>query len=373
MRQNDEAKPTMSPPNLGFPLPTAAVNSLASRVPFPVWGLTACALFLIVGVAVLDDYGISWDESTQRHLAIETVADIIDIILGDGVAFNNDHDKFYGAAFELPLLLVERVLGLEDTRSIFLGRHILTHLFFIAGGFFCCLLAYRLSNSRLIAIFALLLFLLHPRLYAHSFFNTKDIPFLSMFMIALYLTHRAFSRDAVRAFLLLGAAVGILVNLRIMGVMLFAAILVMRWLDLLYASGREERKRILITGGLFALAGALTFYATLPYLWANPIGRLAEMLAVLSQHPNRSFQLFQGELILGTELPYRYIPTRRSAPISTCISGKTRWYSLRSRAPAPTRRRRSFCTLLPPTWLTSPTTAGNTASTTSTSISMGAA
>ena len=83
----------------------------------------------------------------------------------------------------------------------------------------------------------------------------------------------------------------------------------MRWLDLLYASGREERKRILITGGLFALAGALTFYATLPYLWANPIGRFAEMLAVLSQHPNRSFQLFQGELILGTELPYRYIPT----------------------------------------------------------------
>ncbi len=306
MRQNDEAKPTMSPPNLGFPLPTAAVNSLASRVPFPVWGLTACALFLIVGVAVLDDYGISWDESTQRHLAVETVADII---RGDGVAFNNDLLKFYGAAFELPLLLVERVLGLEDTRSIFLGRHILTHLFFIAGGFFCCLLAYRLSNSRLIAIFALLLFLLHPRLYAHSFFNTKDIPFLSMFMIALYLTHRAFSRDAVRAFLLLGAAVGILVNLRIMGVMLFAAILVMRWLDLLYASGREERKRILITGGLFALAGALTFYATLPYLWANPIGRLAEMLAVLSQHPNRSFQLFQGELILGTELPWHYIPT----------------------------------------------------------------
>ena len=305
MRRNDEAEPTMSPPNLGFPLPTAAVNSLASRVPFPVWGLTACALFLIVGVAVLDDYGISWDEFTQRYIAEETAA----YALGDGIALVDDLNKFYGAAFELPLLLVERVLGLEDTRSIFLSRHILTHLFFIVGGFFCCLLAYRLSNSRLVALFALLLFLLHPRLYAHSFFNTKDIPFLSMFMIALYLTHRAFSRDAVRAFLLLGAAVGILVNLRIMGVMLFAAILVMRGVDLLYASGREERKRILTTGGLFALAGALTFYATLPYLWANPIGRFAEMLAVLSQHPNYSFQLFQGDLILATELPWRYIPT----------------------------------------------------------------
>ena len=305
MRQNDEAKPTMSPPNLGFPLPTAAVNSLASRVPFPVWGLTACALFLIVGVAVLDDYGVSWDEFTQRYIAEETVA----YVLGDGIALIDGLHKFYGTTFELPLLLVERVLGLEDTRSIFLSRYILTHLFFIGGGFFCCLLAYRLSNSHLVALFALLLFLLHPRLYAHSFFNTKDIPFLSMLMIALYLTHRAFRRDTVRAFLLLGAAVGILVNLRIMGVMLFAAILVMRVVDLLYASGREERKRILITGGLFALAGALTFYTTLPYLWGNPIGRFAEMLAVLSQHPNYSFQLFQGELILGTELPWHYIPT----------------------------------------------------------------
>ena len=281
------------------------MNSPASRVPFPVWGLTACALFLIVGVAVLDDYGMSWDELAQRYMAEETVA----YVLGDGTALIDDHNKFYGAAFELPLLLVERVLGLEDIRSIFLSRHILTHLFFIVGGFFCCLLAYRLSNSRLVALFALLLFLLHPRLYAHSFFNTKDIPFLSMFMIALYLTHRAFSRDTVRAFLLLGAAVGILVNLRIMGVMLFAAILVMRAVDLRYASGREERKRILITGGLFAAAGALVFYTTLPYLWADPIGRFAEMLAVLSQHPNYSFQLFQGELILGTELPWRYIPT----------------------------------------------------------------
>ena len=147
MRQNDEAKPTMSPPNLGFPLPTAAVNSLASRVPFPVWGLTVCALFLIVGVAVLDDYGISWDEFHQRIIAAETVA----YALGD-VPLVDDHNKFYGAAFELPLLLVERVLGLEDTRSISLSRHILTHLFFIVGGFFCCLLAYRLSNSHLVAL-----------------------------------------------------------------------------------------------------------------------------------------------------------------------------------------------------------------------------
>ena len=43
--------------------------------------------------------------------------------------------NFYGTTFEMPLLIVERALGLQDdTRAILLSRHILTHLFFIAGG-----------------------------------------------------------------------------------------------------------------------------------------------------------------------------------------------------------------------------------------------
>ena len=84
----------------------------------------------------------------------------------------------------------------------------------------------------------MLLFLTHPRLYAHSFFNLKDLPFLSMFMVALYLTHRAFRRDAVWAFALCGAGVGLLANIRIVGLMLFPAVLGMLALDAFYAMKR---------------------------------------------------------------------------------------------------------------------------------------
>ena len=95
----------------------------------------------------------------------------------------------------------------------------------------------------------MLLFLLHPRLYAHAFFNSKDVPFLAMFMIALCLVHRAFEKDTVRAFAVLGAAAAVLMNLRIMGVMLFAAVLGMRALDLLHAAQWSERRRVLKTTG----------------------------------------------------------------------------------------------------------------------------
>ena len=235
----------------------------ASQVPHPVWALVVCAVFTAVGVAVLDDYGVTWDEFPQREIALETIS----YVLGQDDELLRDHDKFYGTTFEMPLLIVERVLGLQDdTRAFLLSRHILSHLFFIAGGFFCYLLIRRLFGSTVIALFAMLLFLLHPRLYAESFVNTKDLPLAAMFMVALFLTHRAFSKNTVGAFLLCGLAVGILINIRILGVVLFAAVPAVRALDLLFDSGGVGRKHALITGSVFALAAMLALYATLPYL-----------------------------------------------------------------------------------------------------------
>ena len=271
-----------------------------------------CVLFLAVGVAVVDDYGLSLDEAGQRKIA----ADTLDFVL-ERRSFEDSrnvwsrhkkpNDRYYGMAFELPLLLVERALGLADSRDVHLSRHILTHAFFLFGGFCCWLLARRLFQSRLLATFAMLFFLLHPRLYAHSFFNSRDIPFASMFMVALLLTHWAFARGAPRAFLACGAGVGVLVNLRVMGLTLFAAVLAMQALDFMRASSREERKRILQAGGAFVLAAALTLYAASPYLWVDPTAFFVS-IATLAKHPNGAIELFQGEFIDGRDLPMSYLP-----------------------------------------------------------------
>ncbi len=264
------------------------------------------SLFLLAGLVVLDDYGVAADEKLQRRITEANLSYILgahdDLQLKQG-------DKHYGVAFELPLLLAERLFGLEDTRSIYLSRHLLTHLFFLLGGLCCYLLALRLFNNRLLALFAMLLFLLHPRLYAHSFVNSKDIPFFSMFMIALLLIHRAFARDTVRAFLLCGAAVAVLINLRVMGVMLLIAVVVMRGLDVWYAEGRQERIRVLKTLGGFILSSVLVLYAVWPYLWEDPLGRLAEAITIASRFPRESIELFKGTLVHSTDLPWDYLPT----------------------------------------------------------------
>ena len=286
----------------------AIAAGIARRVPLPVWGLAVCALFALAGIAALDDYGVGWDTFIQRRIAAAN----LDYIRGDkGALPTRAADKYYGVALELPLLLAERGLGLDDSRNYLLSRHLLTHLFFLAGGFFAALLAYRLFGSKWLALLTLLLFLLHPRLYAHSFFNSKDVPALSMLMIALYLTHRAFRRDTIGAFALAGVGVALAMNLRLTGGMLFPAVVALRGGDLWYAAAagdRAGRRRVVLTGGAFLLAGVGTLYATTPYLWEDPLA-LPDAFAAFSRHINSSIQLFRGELVHSSELPAHYLPT----------------------------------------------------------------
>ncbi len=278
-----------------------------------------CVVFAVVGVAVLDDYGRADDEQTQRQIA---QANAEYIAAGNADYLYNHRDfRYYGVVFEMPLLLVERALRLQDTRHIYLMRHLLTHLFFIAGGFVCGMLAYRMMSSRWIALFAMMMFLLHPRLYAHSFFNTKDIPFATMLVITLYLTHRAFRRGTIGVFLLCGIVVGLAINMRPFALMLLPMLLAMRGLDL-WRAGMEERKRILATAGIFAAAALATAYITHPYYWENPL-RFVEGIRVLSQHPTITENLFMGEIYRSDAVPWNYIPVwfAITAPPLTLLLG----------------------------------------------------
>ena len=261
------------------------------------------AAFAVAGAAVVDDYGVSRDEELSRTYAPR----VLDYVL-EGRALPDHVSRYYGVALEMPLLLVERLLGLTDSRAMYLTRHLLLHLVFLTGGLFCYLLAYRLFGDRYLALFALLLFLLHPRIYAHSFYNDRDIPFLAAFMIALYLLERACRRGSAAAFAACGVGVGVLVNLRVMGIMLFAAVAGLRALDLLQARGPAERRRVLAGAAAFALAAAGTLYAISPYLWLDPLA-IVDAVAALNRVPATPSALFQGEPVRWPWIPPHYLPT----------------------------------------------------------------
>ena len=281
------------------------IGWIGERARFHSLALIACALFLIAGLAIVDDYGVSPDTGPQRAI---TLATLNYVLHDDPNLLRRDADRFYGLAFEAPLLLLtERVLGLEDPRHVYLARHVLTHLFFLIGGFCCYLLALRLSGDRLVALLVMLLFLLSPRLYAHSFFNSKDAAFASAFVMTLLFASRAFDKDSVGAYRWSGMAAGLLVNLRIMGVVLVAVVLVFRAWAWFRAEGPATRRRAAATIGVFALWGVVVLFISLPYLWGDPVGRLAETFAASVNHPTTVYMLFEGQVFLSAAPPWDYM------------------------------------------------------------------
>lgn len=267
--------------------------------------LLALGALALAGLAALGAYGVFYDEIIERERGSLT----IDYVFGRGGALLNFQDRLYGVGFEAPLSLAERAFGVEDSRAVYLTRHLLIRLFFLAGGLFAYLLGIRLLGGRLPALFAAALFWLHPWLYAHGFFNSKDIPFLSMFMIALFLIHRAFKRNTLWAFALAGAGAGVLMNVRVAGALFVLAVLALRALDAGIASDALGRKRALLSGCAFAVAAALTLYAAWPYLWGDPIGRFIASFAYMAAHPQDLVETFRGAAVWSRNVPADYVPT----------------------------------------------------------------
>ena len=298
----------------------SALRSVGGRPTIAV--VAALGLLGVLGGVLVDDYGVPFDEVEHRELGHAT--------LGDEAALKRLERYFpasrhYGTAFQSPLALVERALGQADGRHIYLTRHLLTHLAFLAGAGAAALLARRLFGGTWPALFALAAFALHPRLYAHSFFNTKDAPFAALFMVCLCLAERAFRRGTAGAFALLGAGVGVLVNLRVMGALLFAAVLGLRALDVARAPGRAARRRALGSGAVFVAAAAAALYAVSPHLWPDP-SRLVDTFALFTQYPHRVPALFAGAVVRWPDIPAHYVPTwiavtTPPALLALCLAG----------------------------------------------------
>ena len=307
--------------------PRAAAGGRLSHVPLAFlrrWTAGSCGTFagtaashapaigvlvilFAVGVVAADGYGLHVDtKELSRHglLTVEYVRDENTALLNEPIT------RCYGAAFHVALLGAQRVLsltGATDVQHVFLVRYLLSHGFFLVGAFACYLLARRLFRSRTVAILAMCLLIAHPRLYGHSFFNGSDIPFLSVFMIGLLLAHWALRSGGGGAFATLGAWLGLASTMRPMAFMLLALVILSQCMDLLGAS-RRKRVRILVSTGAMVVASGAAFFAGLPYLWGDPLARLAGCFALMSDHPSVVTSFFLGELIRSDDRPFSYIP-----------------------------------------------------------------
>ena len=260
----------------------------------------------ILGIIVYKDYGMGWDERWQRAPALLSWDYIFS---GKMDLFTTDSDG-HGAGFELLLLMFEKWMKFTDTRDIYMMRHIVTHVVFLLSSFAGYVLVYRLFRDKWIASLGFLMFTFAPRLYAHSYFNSKDIPFMCMVLAGLAFAQIAFDKKKWWWFLLAGVAFGYGTGIRIMGILYGLLMGLLLLTDLIMELKEKEKPvKTIIQMAVFSAAFCLVLYLSWPYLYRNPIAKFKESFTAMAHFKFLGSVLFQGQFIPAPDLPWTYFPT----------------------------------------------------------------
>jgi hypothetical protein len=147
--------------------------------------------------------------------------------------------------------------------------------------------------------------LLSPRIYAQSFFNSKDIPFMCMFIICLLACVIAFRNKRIRNFILFGILSGFLINIRIMGIVIPAIVSALVLVDIIR---RQGRKQVLINYLVYLLMTFATLYLTWPWLWKDPVGHFELAFSAMSKYKWEGNILMNGIFVNATAIDWKYIP-----------------------------------------------------------------
>lgn len=263
-------------------------------------------LALAVGIAVLPHYGESWDEADIRRYS--------DYAGGAYAYFFHPADlpefetnlNFYGPGyFVVAGLLARGIHALIPAESLITAWHAVYFFTFLIGVLLLYLLALRFL-SPWGAFGASVLFVSQPLFWGHAFMNPKDLPFLTIFLAAVFLGLRMTDRIEQRGQpgLLLPAAAALLgftSSMRIPGPL--AGVLVLGW------AGWRLRKRALAPAILYVFIAAVSMYVFWPYLWGAPVGRFLNSFHTMADFPFRSDVLFAGQNFKAGTIPPTYVPT----------------------------------------------------------------
>ena len=259
--------------------------------------------FLLLGLAVFRDYGISWDEIPTRQFGIMYVTHQVPDLpalnaqrLENGPAYER-----FGPLFEIILVRAETLMFHADVRTVFFMRHLVTFLLFYLGVVFF----HRLCRERFggwLALVGCLGLVLSPQLFSHAFYNIKDISFLALFVGSMLTLRHVVERPDRPTMVYHIANTVVLLGARVLGV--FAMLLT----GLAAIARRPDFRTLLYLIGYGVLV-ALLLPLVWPVLWIDYADIVRNAVLGTTTNPYFKTDLFRGQQISASHLPWDYVPT----------------------------------------------------------------
>ena len=271
------------------------------------------SLFLI-STFLYKDFGISIDEESTRHHGLVSL-NYIKILINKYFNLNfeinqniqdleNYEYKTYGVFFELLVLGLEKIFSINEFKNIFYLKHLIIHSFFILATVFLVKIIYKNFDNAFFAFWGGICFYTTPRLFAHSYFNNKDIIFLSFFTISLYFVINYFKNKNNTNIILCCLFLALLTSTRVIGIYFFLVFLFFLILELL-----DNKKNATNFFSFFKIFFFyfLFLYLTWPYLWSNPINNFILSIVDMANYPWGGLVYYLGEYHSSFYLPWHYL------------------------------------------------------------------
>ncbi len=224
--------------------------------------------------------------------------------------------KYYGQSVDNFTALINRVFKIENE---FLTRHFTGAFFFMLMLFFAAMIALQLTGSFWVATLTVLSMLAMPRLFGQAFGNLKDIPFAAGYSAGIYLIIR-FIKELPKVkwstVLLLAFSIAFTSSVRIGGLILFmylfvalVAYLILKPFLLKYiVSTKLCLVRLMGQGIVIVIIGYFAGLLFWPYALRDVFLHPLESLHVMEHYKVSIRQIFNGELLWSTQLPWYYLP-----------------------------------------------------------------
>lgn len=272
-------------------------------------------LFLLVGLFILDDYGISWDESIQRRhgrVSIDYAAEKLGI---DGyLPLEPEWDledyqwSNYGMIYQISANLLEQWLGFEDSPYRYYQlRHLMAFLlFWLAAIYFYRTIRLRFPDQGWYPLLGTLALVLSPRIFANGFYNPKDHILLVFYLINVFTLLRLLKERTWRNLLFHAFATGLALNTRLPALIVpLTTVLVFGW-EFLRETPRRGRNLAMIAAYLpLSVLFTIPFF---PYLWEDTFPRLVGAFSEMSDFEWDSHVLLFDDKISALDVPAYYIP-----------------------------------------------------------------
>lgn len=280
-------------------------------------------VYLFLGLRASGDFGVHIDEYHNQFFGKRWGA-YVDKVFSTGrvpetceyvheAPFWEDnyqaaHNLCHGPVWEVVLFEAQKIfLGADkDSRDIILFRHRANFLLFFLSAIFFYKVCRTVFRSGWLGLAGCLILVLHPRIFADSFYNTVDSAFLSFYIMSTYTLLKFIKQKSISTAIWHAFMCAVLVDIRVVGLIMPFVTTSLIGMDLFEKKSRNTRPHLLrmLCVHLFVFAAFMVLFW--PFLWHDTFSNFIRSI-MSGTGPNIRFTNAVSQRRYGSKPQYSLI------------------------------------------------------------------